>query len=118
MPVALPLAIVGAAGIGAAASMSASNKAAKVAKQTAADNNALQLQIYGENKAALAPFVGAGGPATAAIQALTGLAPGGAAAQEAAFNAFRNSTGYQDRFNEGRRAVTSALGNKGLLDSG
>lgn len=38
--------------------------------------------------------------------------------QTAALNNFRNSAGYQDQFAEGQRAVTSALGDRGLLDSG
>lgn len=39
-------------------------------------------------------------------------------AQMQALNNFRNSAGYQDQFAEGQRAVTTALGNRGLLDSG
>jgi hypothetical protein len=117
MPVAIPAAIVGAAAIGGAASIAASNKASKTAKQVASNNNALATQQYNENKATLAPFVGAGTAATPAIQALLGLS-GDATAQEAAFDRWRDATGYQDQFSEGQRAVTSALGNRGLLDSG
>lgn len=117
MPVALPLAIVGAAGVGAAASASASSKASKAATNAANTNNALQREIYGQNKAALSPFMSAGGPATQAIQALLGLG-GDKAATETAFNNWRGATGYQDQFAEGQRSVTGALGNRGLLDSG
>lgn len=38
--------------------------------------------------------------------------------QKAAFDQFRNSTGYQFRLNEGQKSLTAALGGKGLLDSG
>ena len=123
MPVALPLAVVGAAGIGAAASISASNKASKTAKAAADANNALQERIYGENKAVLSPYVQAGNAATPAIQALLGLDTGQGhleriAGQREAYDNWRNATGYQDQFAEGQRAVTGALGNRGLLDSG
>lgn len=117
MPVALPLAIVGAAGIGAVASSSAASKASKTAQQTAATNNALQADIYGQNKAALDPFRTTGGRATTAIESLLGLS-GDPTAQNAAFETFRNSTGYQDQFKEGQRSVTGALGKSGFLDSG
>lgn len=117
MPVAIPAAIIGSAAIGAVASSSASSKAAKTAKDTAAANNALSESIYNQNKAALQPFTDAGTSATSAIQALLGLT-GDSSKQQAAFNTWRNATGYQDQFNEGTRAVTSALGNRGLLDSG
>lgn len=119
MPVALPIAILGAAAIGGAVSISAANKASKTASQTADKNNALQADIYGQNKAALSPYMSAGGPATAAIQSLLGLSgPDAAAQQQGALNTWRGATGYQDQFNEGERAVTGALGNRGMLDSG
>jgi hypothetical protein len=123
MPVALPIAVVGAAGIGAAASISASNKASKTAKAAADANNALQERIYGENKAVLSPYVQAGNTATSAIQALLGLDKGEGhlqriEGQREAYDTWRNATGYQDQFAEGQRAVTGALGNRGLLDSG
>lgn len=117
MPVALPLAIVGSAAIGAAASSSASSKAAKSAQQAADKNNALQTQIYESNKAALSPGIGLFDTSTKAIQALLGLS-GDSTAQRSAFDTWRNAAGYQDQFAEGRRAVTGALGNRGLLDSG
>ena len=55
----------------------------------------------------LTPFTSGGTSGESAIEA-----------QNAAFKNFRDSTGYQDQFNEGQRAVTSALGNRGMLDSG
>lgn len=119
MPVILPAAILGASAIGALASNSAANKASKTASQTADKNNALQLDIYNQNKAALNPYMSAGGPASVAINALLGLGTTDAKAQqEAALNTWRGATGYTDQFNQGQKAVTGALGNKGLLDSG
>jgi len=112
-------AVIGSAVVGGAVSMSASKKASKTAKQTAAMNNALEERVRGENKAALQPYIDAGIKPTTAIQALLGF--GGAdamASQNAAFENFRNSAGYQDQFNEGVRANQAAFGSKGLLDSG
>lgn len=40
------------------------------------------------------------------------------AQQMAAFDAFRNSSGYNFRLNQGQNSVTAALGSRGMLDSG
>lgn len=74
---ALATAIAAAATIGGAVLSSKSQKkAANQASQTAADNtaanNALVKDIYGQNKATLAPYVQAGNNATSAISALLG----------------------------------------------
>lgn len=113
----LAAAVVGAAVIGGAVSISANNKAAKTAKQNAAANNALQTSIYNQNKEVLAPYVGTGTNATRSIEGLLGIG-GDKAASEAAFNTYQNATGYQSRLAEGQKQVTAALGGKGLLDSG
>lgn len=117
MPIGLVLGTVAAAGIGAAASISASNKASKTARDVATQNNALQQDIYNQNKATLQPFVNTGTKATQSIEALLGLG-GDTNAANSAFDAYKGSTEYTSRFNEGQRAVTAALGGKGLLDSG
>jgi hypothetical protein len=119
MPVALPVAILGSAAIGAVASSSASKKATKAATDAANQNNALQQDIYNRNTAALAPYTEAGSAATPAIQALLGIGrPDRAQAQMEAFDNWRNAAGYQDQFAEGQRAVTGALSRGGFLDSG
>jgi hypothetical protein len=110
-------AVAGAAVVGAGASIYSSSKASKTAKNTAAANNALQSQIYGENKATLAPYVAAGNAATPAIQGLLGIG-GNAGASAKAFQNWQNSTGYQFQLKQGQDSVTAALGAKGLTDSG
>lgn len=115
MPIAA--AIVGAAVVGGIASTSASNKAAKTAQTTADANNALQAQVYASNKATLAPYVATGNQASTSINALLGLG-GDSAASAAAYDAYKGSTGYADRLAQGQNSVVSALGSKGLLDSG
>lgn len=112
--VAIGTAVAGA--VGAGASISASNKAAKTAKSTAATNNALQQDIYNQNKAALAPYQD-GGKATASLNALLGLG-GDTASANAAFDAYKGSTEYTSRLAQGSNSVQAALGGKGLLDSG
>jgi hypothetical protein len=110
------VAIVGAAVVGGGASIAASNSASKTAKNNAAANNALQTDIYNQNKAALAPYQD-GGKATTAINSLLGLNPDqGQSAQ--ALKDYYDSTGYTSRLKEGQASVTSALGNRGLLESG
>lgn len=110
-------AIGGAAVIGAGASIATSNKAAKTAKENAATNNALQADIYNQNKAALAPYQAAGAPATAAINSLLGL-DGDPTKSRAALQTYYDSTGYDSRLKQGQNSVTAALGNRGLLESG
>jgi hypothetical protein len=77
-PVVIAAGIGAAAGIGggllsASAQKKAASKAADAATQTAEMNNALQSQIYGENKALLSPYVNRGNSAGDAINALLGL---------------------------------------------
>lgn len=115
MPIAA--AIAGAAVIGGAVSVNANNKAAKAAKDAAAKSNALQTDIYNQNKAMLAPYVGIGAAATESIEGLLGIG-GDPAASSVAFDAYKGSTQYTSRLNEGQRQVTAALGGRGLLDSG
>lgn len=117
MPIGLAVAGIAAAGIGAAASISASNKAAKTAQQNAAASNALQQNIYNQNKATLQPFVDNGTKAGNSINALLGLG-GDTTAANAAFDAYKGSTEYTSRLNQGQNSVMAALGGKGLLDSG
>lgn len=136
-----------AAGVGAAVSSGSQKSAAKNAAATqqnvANQNNALAANIYGQNQAALSPFMQRGNAAGNQINALLGLggAPQGgqmpagygygtldgqaglgtpAAGQSAgnAFNTFRNSTGYQFRLGEGMGAMNSGLASSGVLQSG
>ena len=146
-------AVIGAVAttVGTVATVSATNKASKTVSKAAESNNALQTDIYNQNKATLAPFVRSGTSATRAIEALLGLGGGAsttapawsfggvdyypdgqggfttqapqaggnaAAAQEKAFETWRNSTGYQFQKQEGEKAVRAALGAGGNLDSG
>lgn len=127
MPVA---AAIGGSLIGGAASIIGGNKAANATKNAANANNALQADIYNQNKETLAPFVGAGQGATEQLRRLLGLGDSNTGKavngvsytadqqQQGAIAAFQNSAPYQAEFQAGQKAVTGALGAKGLLDSG
>lgn len=113
-----------ASAIGAVSSSDAASKAANASQNATNSNNALAADIYGQNKATLAPFVAQGGAATSYINQLLGLggpsgsnplAPGAA---NDAFSAFRNSDGYNFRLNPGAQAVTNNAAVKGWLNSG
>ena len=112
-------AIVGSAVVGGVVSSKASSKARKAAQQAQTTNNALEERTRSQNQAALQPYIDAGLKPTGAIQALLGFGgPDAMAEQNAAFETFRNSAGYQDQFNEGVRSLQAGFGSKGLLDSG
>lgn len=68
------VASAGASVIAGSKNAGAINKATDAQTASNAQSLALQQQIYGENKAALAPFVGTGVAATNQINALLGLA--------------------------------------------
>lgn len=119
--------IGGVASIGGAIlSSKAQKKAANTAAQAAADNtaanNALARDIYGQNKATLAPFVNTGTQATGGINALLGLGGGSNTTAhrqwQDAFRNFQNSTGYQFRVGEGQRALDNSFASRGIGQSG
>lgn len=114
--------------VSAGTSIAAGSSAAKTAKKNAASNNALQTSIYNANSAALAPFRRDGQGATDMLSRLLGIGdsatgtasnPYTAQQQQAgALQVFQDSAPYQAEFQAGQKAVTAALGSKGLLDSG
>ena len=113
-------AVGGLQGGGAALSAASKKKGAKKAAaaiQGAADkNNVLAGQVYQDSTNALAPYAQTGNPAGTQINAMLGL--GGQPAQNAGFDNFRNSTGYQFRLGEGMDAVNSGYAGAGVLQSG
>jgi hypothetical protein len=124
------VAIGASAAIGAGSSIISGNKAANATKSAANANNQLQADIYNQNAATLAPFVGAGTGATEQLRRLLGLGDSNTGRtingntftaqqqQQGAIDAFQQSAPYQAEFKSGQKAVTGALGAKGLLDSG
>ncbi|HSZ51343.1 MAG TPA: hypothetical protein VK801_07215 [Caulobacteraceae bacterium] len=117
MPVAIPLAIVGAAGLGAGASLIGSGEAASAAKSAASQSNALESQIYSQNSANAQPYIQAGDAANTALQGFLGIGADPAASQKALSN-YLNSTGYQFDLNQGLNAVETSKAAQGLLGSG
>lgn len=100
-----------------AISATAAGGAAKTAQQTAQQNNALQSQIFGQNKGELQPFIDRGNTAGSAENALLGLG-GDTGAANAAFNNYLNSTGYNFQLGQGVNAISGSRAAAGTLDSG
>lgn len=113
-----------AAGIQAAASIfggitggKGAKKSAKIAAASAAADRAQALSIYNTNMDMARPAVDRGNRASAQIDALAGLGGDPAAARDA-LATFRAASGYQDRLNEGLRAVNTGYAARGALESG
>lgn len=120
--------VVVAAGIGAAAGIggsmlsgSAQKKAAKTAAasadRTAEMNNALQRDIYGQNKQLLAPYVNAGIPATGRINAMLGLGGDQGQAQQG-FRDYISNSDYGFQLGEGSNALNHGYAAQGAVQSG
>lgn len=118
MPAIIPAIIGGVAAVGGAViSSSAAGHASDVAANAAAQNNALQAQIYGENKALATPYIDRGNAAGDELNGFLGLG-GDPAKIQAAFDTYLNSTGYQFDKQQGIDAITSNKAVGGLLNSG
>jgi len=76
-----------------------------------------QNSAYETASSALSPYASGGTAATSQINALLGLT-GSTEAQQAAFDTYKDSTGYQSRLQEGYDAVNSNYAANGLLQSG
>ena len=111
---------LGAAAVGAFANSKSQSKAAKNAAnaqlQATESNNALARDIYGQNKAVLAPFVEQGGPASALLQG--GLGYGDQDAFRGAFKDYIANSDYGFQFGEGANALNSGFAGAGTLQSG
>jgi hypothetical protein len=100
----------GVAGIlGSRAQASATRNATQSQNQAAQAQLDLQREQFGINRTNLNQFITPGVAAQGAQTALLGLG-GDAAAQNAAFDRFRDSTDYQFRFGEGQRSLNSGFG--------
>jgi hypothetical protein len=115
----MPIALIGAvAGVaGAVISAGATDHAANVSANAAAQNNALQSQIYGVNSANVAPYIAAGDKADTALQGFLGIG-GDPAATQKAFDNYLGSTGYKFTRQQGLDAVTQSKAASGMLGSG
>ncbi len=105
--------MLGAAAVGAGASIITGNKAANAQKQAAAQGIAEQRRQYDQTRSDLAPWRATGGSALdtlARVYGLNGQAPDS--------SAFTTSPGYQFRYNEGLRGIDRGAAARGLLHSG
>lgn len=105
--------MIGAAAVGAGASIISGNKAANAQKQAAAQGIAEQQRQYNQTRADLAPYRATGGGALDKLSQLYGL--GGNAPDP---SVFQTSPGYEYRQAQGLRAVDRGAAARGLLHSG
>lgn len=134
MAISTGAALLGSAIIGGGASIlggksqsKAAGKAADVSLQVAKENNALAKGIYDENKATLAPFVGAGVNATGRMNDILAQGPTGlnplsseflARMDPGSFSDYREGSGYDFRLNEGLNAIGTNFAARGAWQSG
>lgn len=111
---------LGAAGVGSALSASSASKAASKAAdtsvQTAAMNNALARDIYGQNQATLAPYVQAGRDPSKIIANALGY--GNEGHFGAGFSQYLRGSDYGFQLQEGGNALNSGYAGAGTLQSG
>ncbi len=114
MPVAVPLAIVGASAVGAIATSSAASKAASA--QTAAANQANQTQkdFYNQTRADLAPYRDQGAQAYGTLNQLLGVGGNSDTMQ----STLEGLPGYQFTLGQGLKSTQNGFAARGLADSG
>lgn len=111
-------AIGGAAVIGGVATSKAASKTAKAAQSTADQNNALQREIYERNVGIQQPFVNGGTQSYNAFLDMLGLNGAASDGTTKGYEAFKNSTGYQQGLDQGQRQLNASAAAKGGLLSG
>lgn len=84
--------------------------------QSSSNQSSTYNQNYGGSVSNLGSTAAQTGNASSAISALLGN--GGTAAQQAGFNNFKNSSGYNFDLQQGENAITGSAASKGLLNSG
>lgn len=116
MAIGTTAAILGAGALGAAGNIYASSKAAGAANNAANQNNALLREMFGKAEGWLSPYMMQGQAVNPLILGALGIGDG--AASDKAFDAFRDSTGYNFALKSGSNAVNSSAATRGLLSSG
>jgi hypothetical protein len=117
MPIGIVGAIIADSALSAGAGLLASSNASNAASNAAAQNNALQQEIYNSNKGLEQPFITSGDNAETELNGFLGLG-GDPEATQAAFQKYLDSTGYQFSLNQGMGAVANSKAASGLLGSG
>lgn len=124
---------IGATALGSKANSKAIKRSTAAQQDSTAQQMALQREVRAQNTAALSPFMERGNAAGNLINAALGIgttlpagqAPtGGVTAQSpqqsalTAYEAFKQSTGYQTRLDEGMRSLNAGYAGAGVLQSG
>lgn len=133
MAITTGMAILGAAGLGAGASIFGGNKAAKaqekgvaesnaIAKQVSADQIALQREQFNKTLELQQPMIDAGNTSRNRLMQLLGLSAGGAdngsAMRDFSMADFQSDPGYEFRMNEGQKGLERSAAARGGLMSG
>lgn len=113
---------LGAGVLGSVLSSKSANKASKRAAatqaQTTQQNNALAQNMYGQNQAALSPFMGRGNAAGDTLNSFLGVGGVDPQAGQNAFRGFLQNSDYGFQFGEGANRVNSGYAGAGTLRSG
>ncbi len=107
----LAAATIGAAVVGAGASIYSGSQQASAAKKGANT----QLQMYNQTRSDLLPYMNAGTGVLPQINSLLGNGPGG---MQGALSTLQNYPGYQWAFGQGEQAVDRSAASRGMLLSG
>jgi hypothetical protein len=99
-----------------ASSLFGGNKTSSGGTSNSSSTSLSENQAYPFLQGALSPQVNNAGASSNAMADLLGLNGGGA--QNAGFDNWRNSTGYQFGMDQGTQAITGGAASKGLLNSG
>lgn len=107
--------LIGAALIGAGASIFSGNKAAKAQQKGADAQVAESRRQYDQTRADWAPYREVGNNA---LQKLAGMYGAGSGGVAGAYGGFETSPGYTFRRDEGLKAIERSAASRGLLKSG
>lgn len=117
MPVLTSTAVaIGAAALGAGASIYSANKAADAQKKAAGQSIASERAMYDQTRSDLAPYRDQGAQSTALMSDLYGF--NGPEAQARARQSFHTDPGYEFQRGEGLRAVEGSAAARGSAMSG
>lgn len=124
MPAAVAVPAIAAVG-GALISANATSKAASGAQNAARDANALQWDMYQQNRADQAPWMTTGGAALGELGTQMGLSTGdpnsanfGAMSRDFGMADYQADPGYQFRLEQGAKALERAGASRGMTLSG
>jgi hypothetical protein len=105
--------------VGGVASSNSSSKAAKIAKQTAEENNAFAEKMYDKGEALITPEINSGDNAENYINGMLGIGSTTDATNASnAFGNYRDTSGYQFLMDQANNGIEANAAAKGAFQSG